>query len=213
MFITFEGIEGSGKSTQISRLEALLRGQGHEVLRTFEPGGSVLGMSLRRILLDTANKDLTSQAELFLMLADRAQHVIQVIRPALAAGKVVLCDRFADSTLAYQGYGRGLDPAQLETLNALAVDGIWPQLTFLLDLEPEQGLRRAQARNAQEGKAQREGRFEAESLAFHTRVRNGYLELARQYPHRICRVDASLPEDRVAAAIAAGLAEAVARQP
>lgn len=197
MFITFEGIEGSGKSSQIMRTEAYLRAKGRDVLRTFEPGGSQLGMTLRRILLDIKTKDLTSQAELFLMLADRAQHVIEVIRPALAAGKVVLCDRYGDSTVAYQGYGRGLDPKQLHQFNLLAVDDLCPDKTFLLDLEPEVGLRRAFNRNIAENKTQNEGRFEAESMDFHNRVREGYLTLAALNKERITLVDGALDEDGV----------------
>lgn len=197
MFITFEGIEGSGKSTQIARVEAYLRCQGKDVLRTFEPGGSQLGMTLRRILLDVNTKGLTGQAELFLMLADRAQHVIEVIRPALEAGKVVLCDRYVDSTVVYQGYGRGLDPKQLHQFNDMAVGGLWPEKTFLFDLEPEVGLRRAFTRNLEEDKTHTEGRFEAENLDFHTRVREGYLTLAALHKDRIVLVDASQDEDAV----------------
>jgi len=201
MFITFEGIEGSGKTSQIMRVEAWYRKRGYEVLRTFEPGGSRLGMTLRRILLDVQTKDLTSQAELFLMLADRAQHVIEVIRPALAAGKVVLCDRYVDSTVVYQGYGRGLDPKELHHFNSVAIGGLWPERTFLLDLEPEKGLRRALSRNVAEHKTQNEGRFEAESMEFHTRVREGYLTLAALHKERIKLVDAAQDEEGVFASI------------
>ncbi len=190
MFITFEGVEGSGKSTQIARVEAYVRSKGRDVLHTREPGGSLLGMSLRRILLDVKNKDLTAPAELFLMLADRAQHVAQVIRPALDAGKVVLCDRYADSTAAYQGYGRGLEPKMLQMLNEMAVAGLWPDKTILLDLDPELGLKRAFARNVEEHKAEREGRFEAEELEFHRRVREGYLTLAALHKERFHVVEA-----------------------
>lgn len=207
MFITFEGIEGSGKSSQIMRAEAFLRKQGRDVLRTFEPGGSQLGMTLRRILLDVRTRDLTSQAELFLMLADRAQHVIEVIRPALEAGKVVLCDRYGDSTVAYQGYGRGLDPKQLQQFNLVAVDELCPDATFLLDVEPEIGLRRALKRNVAEHKTQNEGRFEAESMEFHTRVREGYLTLAALHKERITLVDAAQDEEGVWQAIQARLEE------
>lgn len=205
MFISFEGIEGSGKSTQVRLLQQALEARGRQVVTTREPGGSRLGQELRRILLSAANSDLSATAELFLFLADRAQHVAEVIRPALAAGKVVLCDRFADSTVAYQGYGRGLDAALLEQLNraacgALAMtagpaseaaEAAWPALTILLDLEPEAGLRRAMTRNAAAGTCAAEGRFEAESLAFHQRIRQGFLALAAAEPGRFVVLDAA----------------------
>jgi len=136
-------------------------------------------------------------------LADRAQHVAQVIRPALASGEIVLCDRFADSTVAYQAYGRGLDAELLHGLNTLAVDGLWPDLTILLDIDPAVGLTRAVNRNKAEGKTVAEGRFEAESLAFHTSVREGYKALARRFPERIKLVDASGDVDEIAAAVRA----------
>jgi len=201
MFITFEGIEGTGKSTQIALLKASLEAAGRSVLVTCEPGGSRIGAELRRVLLSLENRDLCARAELFLYLADRAQHVAQVVRPALGAGQVVLCDRFADSTVAYQAYGRGLDAELLHSLNALAVDGLWPHLTILLDLDPETGLTRAVARNTAEGKTVAEGRFEAESLAFHTRVRQGYQAWARRFPERIRTVDASGAPESIAAAV------------
>lgn len=203
MFITFEGIEGSGKSTALKRTVAWLQERGHDVLVTREPGGSRLGQTLRALLMDPANTDICSEAELFMYLADRAQHVAQVIRPALAAGKVVVSDRYADSTVVYQGYGRGLDPAQLVMLNNIAVAGLWPDATFVFDLEPEVGLTRALARNAQLGTAQTEGRFEAESIAFHTRVREGYLARAALEPRRFQRIDAAQTPDGVFAQVAA----------
>lgn len=199
MFITFEGIEGSGKSTVINGVADYFKEQGREVVLTREPGGSRLGKSLRAILLDVANDDLTSEAELFLYLADRSQHISQVVRPALEAGAVVLCDRFADSTVVYQGYGRGLDPLELHSLNKIAVAGTWPELTFLLDLPPEVGLKRAFMRNVREQTTESEGRFEAESLDFHTRIRDGYLTWADKHQNRfrIVKADAA-PEDVLA---------------
>lgn len=191
MFITFEGIEGSGKSTALQGLVAWMRERGLGVTVTREPGGSRLGKSLRAILLDLANTDITSEAELFLYLADRAQHVAQVIRPALDEGVSVISDRYADSTVVYQGFGRELDPHLLHRLNDVAVAGLWPDVTILLDLEPELGLNRALARNIREGKHTAEGRFEAESLAFHTRVREGYLTWAALNAKRYRIVDAS----------------------
>lgn len=209
MFITFEGIEGTGKSTQIALLKERLEARGRRVVVTLEPGGSRIGVELRRVLLSLENRDLTPQAELFLYLADRAQHVAQVVRPALASGAVVLCDRFADSTVAYQGHGRGMDPELLHRLNEVAVDGVWPQLTVLLDLDPVVGLGRAMARNESEGKTSAEGRFEAESLAFHNRVRQGFLKLAEADSGRISIMDATgAPEDiarRVTALVEARL--------
>jgi dTMP kinase len=197
VFVTFEGIEGSGKSTQIKLLAETLTARGRSVVLTREPGGSELGRTLRAILLSVETRDLTSRAELFLYLADRAQHAASVIRPALIAGKAVLCDRYADSTVAYQGYGRGLDLAGLDALNAMAVDNLWPGRTILLDLDPETGLTRARNRNRRKGATAAEGRFEAEDLAFHGRVRQGYLALAARHPERFVVIDATAPRDVV----------------
>lgn len=208
MFITFEGIEGSGKTTQIARLKARLEATGRSVLVTREPGGCELGLTLRSILLSTKTKNLANQAELFLYLADRAQHVHEIIRPAQARGQVVLCDRFADSTVAYQGYGRNLDVGLLNSLNDVAVAGAWPQRTILLDLEAEQGLRRALARNLENDACVNEGRFEAEQLDFHSRVRQGYLALAGQHPRRFAVIDAA----KDAAAVAEDVWQAVAER-
>ncbi|MCA1946093.1 MAG: dTMP kinase [Desulfovibrio sp.] len=199
MFITFEGVEGSGKSTAMQAVAQVLQQRGHGVLLTREPGGSELGGVLRRILLDVATTDLAPEAELFLYLADRAQHVRQVIRPALDEDIVVLCDRYADSTVVYQGYGRGLDRTLLHQCNSLAVGGLWPDLTLLLDLEPHVGLTRALARNIEQSKAAREGRFEAESLDFHRRIRDGYLTWAALHQDRYRIIDASQPLEQVVA--------------
>ncbi len=190
MFLALEGVDGCGKTTQLKLLTEHFIRHGYDVLATREPGGSRLGHDLRRILLDPAATDITPLAELFLYLADRAQHVAAVIRPALAAGRLVLCDRFADSTIVYQGYGRGMDPSQIFELCHLAVDGLWPDLTIVLDLEPAVALARAQARRPAAAAAP-EGRFEAESLAFHVRVREGYRALAAQNRQRMAVVDAS----------------------
>lgn len=199
MFITFEGIEGSGKSTALSLLAEYLEGKGHAVQRTREPGGTALGRTLRALVLDVraSAQGLCSAAELCIFLADRAQHVNEVIRPCLNAGQIVLCDRYVDSTLCYQGHGRGMDVKHIKAVNELAIDGLWPHLTLLLDLPVEAGLRRAGRRNIEDGTAQTEGRFEAESVAFHERVRQGYLALAAQNPQRFVRIDASLPPDEV----------------
>lgn len=196
MFITFEGIEGTGKSTQIHKVKEYFEAQGKEVFLTLEPGGSRVGKELRKMLLHVDNKDITPIAELFLYLADRAQHIAQIVRPELEAGKVVLCDRFADSTMVYQGYGRGLDVPTLKQLNDVAVDGCWPDLTIVLDIDPEIGLKRAMLRNIEDGKAKEEGRFEAEHISFHRRIREGYLTWAALNHDRIKVADASsTPED------------------
>lgn len=212
MFITFEGIEGCGKSTQIKRLTAWLEKQGHEVVNTLEPGGSRIGLELRKLLLTMESTDLTSETELFLYLADRAQHMGSTVRPALAEGKIVLSDRFADSTVAYQGYGRGLDPKLLHTLNEVAVGDDWPSLTLVLDLDAEMGLKRALKRNLAEGLTVDEGRFEAEAMSFHNRVREGYLTLAALYQDRIKVVDGSLDPDAVFVQVRACVEEKLANR-
>ncbi|CAK7066522.1 MAG: Thymidylate kinase [Desulfovibrio sp.] len=228
MFITFEGMEGSGKSTVMMRTgrwleqarpeelgpdrwleqarpeelgsDQWLEQARPEVVYTREPGGSKLGRELRAILLDARNADIVPRAELFLYLADRAQHAATVIRPALERGAFVLSDRFADSTVAYQGYGRGLDIESLHGLNAMAVDGVWPDITILVDVDAATGIARANARNAAEGKTVSEGRFEAESLAFHTAVREGFLDMAAKNPQRFAVLDGTASPDEVFAA-------------
>ena len=197
MFISFEGIEGSGKSTAQRLLDEHLQGLGYDPLLTREPGGCALGRSLRPILLDARTRGLSSRAELYLFLADRAQHVAEVIRPALEAGQTVLCDRYADSTLAYQGYGRGLDPEHLRRINDMATGGLMPDLTLLLDLPVHCGLERAGLRNREEGTVLSEGRFDAESLEFHERVRQGYRSLAAEEPERFAIIDAAQPPEDV----------------
>jgi dTMP kinase len=188
LFITFEGGEGSGKSTQIQKLEAALNGRGLSVLATREPGGTETGKEIRRILLDEKNGHLAPLTELMLYAADRAQHVAETIRPALSQGKIVLCDRFTDATVAYQGFGRGLDLKLIQTLNELATQRLKPDLTFLLDLPVTIGLKRAKARLEATGKA--EGRFEAEAEAFHEKIRQAYLQLAKAEPKRFIVLDA-----------------------
>lgn len=197
MFISFEGIEGSGKSTAQRLLAEHFLGLGHDPLLTREPGGCALGRSLRPILLDARTRGLSSRAELYLFLADRAQHVSEVIRPALEAGHIVLCDRYTDSTLAYQGYGRGLDPEHLRRINDMATGGLLPDLTLLLDLPVHCGLERAGLRNREEGTVLSEGRFDAESLEFHERVRQGYRALAVDEPERFAIIDAAQPPEDV----------------
>jgi len=196
MFLTIEGIEGAGKSTFLGLLEAELVKRGVAFLRTREPGGCALGRQIRPLLLDASQK-VSDRAELFLFLADRAQHVADTIRPALKRGQWVICDRYADSTIAYQGYGRGMDPEELQKLNDYATGGLWPDITFLLDLPAEVGLGRALARNGREGLTQSEGRFEAEALAFHQRIREGFLARAARWPQRFRVLDAAQTPDAI----------------
>lgn len=191
MFITFEGPEGSGKSSQISLLAAFLRQQGHTVVATREPGGTPIGDQIRGVLHDVANTAMVSQAELLLYSASRAQLVGELVRPALAAGKIVLCDRFADSTLAYQGYGRSLNLSDLHTITQFATGGLKPDLTLLLDIDVERGL----ARRRDGGEEM--NRLDLELVSFHQRVRAGYHELAFQEPDRWAIVDADRPVDVV----------------
>jgi len=192
--ISFEGGDGSGKTTQLRLLEKYLVSRGMVCLCTREPGGTTLGEMIRQVLLEGGREEIASPTELFLYLADRAQHVHEVIRPALASDRLVLCDRFTDSTLAYQGYGRGVDLDMLRRLNQVASRGITPDLTFLLDCPVEVGLpRTAQRLVSQESGKGREDRFEREKTAFHEKVRTGFLNLARAEPERIYLVDASRP--------------------
>lgn len=203
MFITFEGIEGSGKSTQLRRLAERITGS----VITKEPGGTPSADRIRAILLDSAMQ-LDPVAELFLFAASRRQNVVEVIRPALERGATVLCDRFTDATLAYQGFGRLLNLDQLRMLNAWATGSLTPDLTFLLDLPEETGLSRARSRNAEA--VHDEGRFEAEDLRFHRRVREGYLTLALAEPSRFAVIDAEGDVDDVESRVVATL---TARRP
>jgi dTMP kinase len=188
--ITFEGIEGCGKTTQLKLLAEKLRSRGHEVTVTREPGGCAIADRIRAILLDAGNSAMTPMAELLLYGAARAQHVAEVIAPALAAGNIVLCDRFTDATVSYQGYARGLDLQVITELNRLAAGAIRPDHTLLVDCPVEIGLERAMSR-INTTKGAREERFELESLQFHRRVREGYLTLARQEPDRFIVIDGS----------------------
>jgi dTMP kinase len=194
MFITFEGIEGSGKTTQQRLVAEHLRSLGKTVVVTKEPGGTPLADRIRAILLDSANV-IDPIAEVFLFAASRRQHTTEIIEPALQRGEVVLCDRYADSTLAYQGFGRLIDLDRLRALNAWATNALVPHITLLFDLPEEVGLSRANSRNATA--AQDEGRFEAEDLRFHRRVREGYLAMAVAEPDRYRVVDADGSVDEV----------------
>ena len=185
MFISFEGPEGAGKSSVIAQLAKRLRDTDVDVLTTREPGSGQFGAAIREILLH--GESLSAKAELFLFLADRTQHVSSVIRPALAEGKTVLCDRYADSTYVYQALARGLDPVFVDEANTFATGGLLPDRTFLLDLDPETGLSRIANKD----------RLDAEPLEFHVRVREGFLSLARRDPERWRVIDASGPLDQV----------------
>lgn len=191
MFITFEGPEGAGKSLQVRLLAHRLRAVGQTVLETREPGGTPLGDQLRHLLLVRDDLKTVARAEALLMCAARAQHVDGVLKPALARGEVVVCDRFSDSTLAYQGHGRGLDLDQLRAVLNFATAGLEPDMTILLDLPVEAGLARKEAQAAWT-------RFEAEKLAFHERIREGYLMLAAAAPQRWVCLDAQKPPDWLA---------------
>ena len=191
LFVTFEGIEGSGKSTHLRHLATHLRTLGHAVVETREPGGTPAGTAIRRLLLDAEAVPLTALAELLLYCADRAQHVDEVIRPGLAAGRVVLSDRFSESTLAYQGYGRGLDLDVVRSLDARARNGVTPTLTFLLDCPVADGLARVHSRS------RTRDRFEREVVAFHERVRDGFRVLAAAEPTRFRVIDTAEPVERV----------------
>jgi dTMP kinase len=213
-FIVFEGSEGVGKSTQLKRLHQWLIDEGwmdrlHKylppdvppIIITREPGGTDLGQRLRSLLLDSAltqAQGLPSITELLLYAADRAQHVHATLKPALADGAIVLCDRYTASTVAYQGYGRALDLALIEQLNAIATAGLTPDLTLWLDLDVEQGLKRARQRQPATGELEGEDRMEAAALSFHQRVQEGFAAQAKANPQHIIRIDAADSEDRVA---------------
>ncbi|HEC35963.1 MAG TPA: dTMP kinase [Anaerolineae bacterium] len=197
MFITLEGPEGSGKTTQAQLLTEYLRRQGYDVILAREPGGTPIGDQVRGVLHDPANTDMHPWAEAFLYSASRAQLVARVVRPALAAGKVVVCDRYADSTLAYQGYGRGLSLELLWEITRLATGGLMPDLTLYLDIQPDRGLQRRLLGGEEWN------RLDRETLAFHRRVRAGYLEMAGLEPERWVVVDAARSVEEVQAEIRA----------
>lgn len=199
-FLTFEGPEGSGKSTLIRLLQARLEACGRRVLLTREPGGTPFGDKIRSLLLDPGQGRLEPETEAFLMLAQRLEHLRKVIRPATEAGSVVLCDRYFDSSMAYQGYGRGLTPDLVLSLHQKLLGDFLPNLTVLLDLDPSTGLERAR-----HGGKKSFDRMEAEALAFHEKVRQGYLDLAAREPERFLVVDATASQDRVFAVMMEGL--------
>lgn len=190
MFITFEGPEGSGKTSQIPPLAEFLREQGYSVVTTREPGGTEIGDQVREVLMRLDNKQMNPRTETLLFLAARAQLVEQCIRPEISRGSLVISDRYADSTLAYQGYGHGNDLNQLRELLRFATGNLWPDLTLLLDIDPEQGLKRR-------AKGGEWNRLDAYALAFHKRVWHGYQELVREEPDRWVVIDASQPKAAV----------------
>lgn len=196
-FVTLEGIEGSGKSTLTERLGREL---GNGVVVTQEPGGTAIGRSVRQVLLDPASEGMTSQTELLLYFADRAQNVAQVVRPGLEAGRLVVCDRYVESSLAYQGYGRGLPREQILTLAELATGGLRPDLIVLVDVPVELGLKRVSQRGEHD-------RLESEKHAFHERVRRGYFELMENEPDRWIHLDGSPDSDAVYASLKRALVE------
>lgn len=205
LFITFEGPDGSGKTTQIQALYEYLHQRGHSVYLTREPGGTSIGDQIRKVLHALENTAMLPQAEALLYSASRAQIVGEVIRPHLERGDIVICDRYADSTMAYQGYGHGLDLALLKTITAFATGGLTPDLTIYLDIDVEEGLRRKRAA-FQAGEAEW-NRMDQQEVAFHRRVREGYLKMAAEEPERWLVLDATLPIEELQQAIRARVEE------
>lgn len=199
-FLTFEGPDGSGKSTQARLLAERLRSEGHGVLETVEPGGTPIGQQIRRILLDPANHDLCATTELLLMFAARAQNVEQWILPALQQGKIVVCDRFTDSSIAYQGVGRGLGWKTVLDLDRIACHGLVPDLTLCIDIDTEPGLARAHSRNRTET-GKKESRLDEQSIEFHEKARAAYHELALREPRRFRLIDGHGTPETIAAKV------------
>ena len=190
IFISFEGIEGTGKTTQAGFLSERLGAEGRDVFLTYEPGGTIVGKKIREVLLEPDHTEMSYVTELLLYNADRAQHLAEKIVPALGEGKVVITDRFSDSTVAYQGYGRGIDLALILSIDNIATAGIRPDLTILFDLDAETGLRRNKKMNKVD-------RLELEDVEFHKKVREGFLKIAEAEPDRVRIVDASRPIEQV----------------
>lgn len=197
MFITLEGIEGAGKTSQLDNIVAFIRARGYASVTTREPGGTGIGAQIRGILLNPENQDLNANAELLLYVADRVQHIKTVIEPHLKANRVVVCDRFYDATMVYQGYARGLDKTLIRKLHHLVCDDLTPDLTLLFDLDPEVGLARAWREIEKGGRTDQESRFEKEKLVFHKKVRQGYLDTASSDPGRFRIIDAGQDYHRV----------------
>jgi dTMP kinase len=197
MFISFEGIEGSGKTTHAKHMVRFLQNKGYDCVLTREPGGTRIGEKIRAILLDPLSKDMYPLTEFLLYTADRAQHIKEYILPLLSDGKMVLCDRYYDATMAYQGFARGLDIGLIEKIHKLLFENLKPDITLLLDLPPEIGLKRAWKQINNGNRISQETRFEEERLSFHKKVRAGYLELSRLEPERFRIIDASKDEHEV----------------
>jgi dTMP kinase len=209
LFITLEGVEGSGKTTQAALLADTLRKEGRAVVVTHEPGGTRAGEAIRKIFLDP-EVSLDVASELLLVLADRAQHVREMIRPRVEGGEIVISDRYSDSTVAYQGYGRGFDLPLLQQLNQLATAGMIPDLTLVLDCPAEVGL--ARTRERVKGQAHRFDRFESEMVEFHRKVRDGFLAIAKAEPSRVVVIDADRPVAAVTGDIQRAVDEMLARR-
>ncbi len=201
MFITLEGIEGSGKTTQLDNIIKFMSDRHYEYVVTREPGGTEIGKKIRAILLSPDTKNLNSLTELLLYAADRAQHVKEVIIPSLESGKTVICDRFFDATTAYQGFARGLDMEQIKKLNEIILGSLKPDITLLFDLPPETGLKRAWTQINSGGRSESETRFEKEMISFHEKVRKGYLKIAKTEHERFHVIDASKNVNQVKKAI------------
>jgi len=197
MFISLEGIEGCGKTTQLESLSTFLADKGRPYVVTREPGGTAIGKKIRSILMDPASKELVPAAELLLYMADRAQHIHSLIKPSLAEGNIVLCDRYFDATVAYQGYARGLDIGFIRDMHRIVLKDLKPDITLLLDLSPRIGLARAWQELDSGSRSDTESRFEEEALSFHEKVRAGYLKLAGMEPERFKIIDASRQIDEV----------------
>ena len=212
MFISLEGIEGCGKTTQLEHLSSFLADTGRAYVVTREPGGTAIGRKIRSILLDPASRGLVPTAELLLYMADRAQHIDSLIRPNLAQGNIVICDRYFDATVVYQGVARGLDAGFIRELHRIILEDLKPDMTLLLDLPPRIGLARAWQELNNGNRADSESRFEEEAISFHEKVRTGYLELARLEPERFRIIDASHPIDEVQADIRTELAKVLNHQ-
>jgi dTMP kinase len=202
LFISLEGGEGAGKTTQINRLADFLTAQGHRVLTTREPGGTKEAESIRSLLVQRDGGDWDAMAEVLLLYAARVMHINNVIKPALADGKVVICDRFSDSTMAYQGYGRGLDKAKIKEIEKVSIDGFKPDMTFILDIDVRDGLERSNKRlSSEKGYDKTEDRFERLALEFHENLRQGFLDIARQEPERCSVINAAQGVDEMATEI------------
>jgi len=202
MFITLEGIEGSGKTTLIDYIVKFLNRKGVSYLTTREPGGTLIGSQIRTILLAPDNRALSPVAELLLYVADRTHHLETCVKPALDEGKIVICDRYYDATMVYQGFARGLDTNMIAQLHALCCENLMPDMTFLLDLPPEIGLKRAWKQINNGNRNLTETRFENETLNFHRKVREGYLQLAQNEPDRFFVIDAKQDIDNVCEIVA-----------